>query len=106
MTIRKNDYIKLDTGEVGQVINISSDNEIVDIKLNNGEFESVQYGEVQLFRTDSEYKEDKIQDMRNWTYNEIENSIDDRDTIMNKFVSKFGKSNLNVFLESESEILD
>ena len=58
------------------------------------------------FLTDSEYKESKIQDMRNWTYNEIENSSDDRDTIMKKFVSKFGKSNLNTYLEAESEILD
>jgi len=58
------------------------------------------------FITDSEYKESKIQDMKNWTYNEIENSIDDRDTIMKKFVSKFGKSNLNTYLEAESEILD
>jgi len=49
MEIKKGDYIKLDTGEVGQVINISSDNEIVDIKLNNGEFESVRYSEIQIF---------------------------------------------------------
>ena len=49
MEIKKGDYIKLDTGEVGQVINISSDNEIVDIKLNNGEFEYVRYSEIQIF---------------------------------------------------------
>ena len=49
MEIKKGDYINLDTGEVGQVTNISSDNEIVDIKLNNGEFESVRYGEIQIF---------------------------------------------------------
>lgn len=49
MEIKKGDYINLDTGEVGQVTNISSDNEIVDIKLNNGEFESVRYSEIQIF---------------------------------------------------------
>ena len=47
--IKKGDYIKLDTGEVGQVTNISSDHEIVDIKLNNGEFETVRYSEIQIF---------------------------------------------------------
>ena len=49
MEIKKGDYINLDTGEVGQVTNISSDNEIVDIKLYNGEFESVRYSEIQIF---------------------------------------------------------
>ena len=49
MEIKKGDYINLDTGDVGQVTNISSDNEIVDIKLNNGEFESVRYSEIQIF---------------------------------------------------------
>ena len=63
MKIKKGDYIKLDTGEVGKVINISSDNEIVDIQLNISsfgankkyeellaeEFESVRYSEIQIF---------------------------------------------------------
>tara|TARA_Y100000361_G_C10915216_1_gene216023 strand:- start:24 stop:230 length:207 start_codon:yes stop_codon:yes gene_type:complete len=58
MEIKKGDYIKLDTGEVGKVINISSDNEIVDIQLNISsfgpnkkyeEFESVRYSEIQIF---------------------------------------------------------
>lgn len=58
------------------------------------------------FMTDDQARNSKVEDMRNWTFNKIENSDDDRDSIVKEFVSKFGKSNLEVYETAEAEILD
>ena len=44
--------------------------------------------------------------MENWVSSKIEESNLDRDTIIKKFVSKFGKANMGIYNKVESQILD
>ena len=46
------------------------------------------------------------EEIRNWVALAIEETNLDRDTIVKLFVSKFGKNNLRIYNEIESEIVD
>ena len=48
----------------------------------------------------------KKEKMKNWVFNKIEESNLDRDTIIKKFVSKFGKANMGIYNKVESQILN
>ena len=48
----------------------------------------------------------KGEEMENWVSSKIEESNLDRDTIIKKFVSKFGKANMGIYNKVESQILN